>query len=291
MATNPLDRSLDDLIASKPKPQKQAPAKARSSAPIAKPNLRQPQPHHFVAKDNHGGAAVQFRSQPSNGGRGGGDGGILTRLGGGGGASSPSVTISNLLPTILPSDVSELCQTIGPVKTVNFVYDAHGKSTGRVEVVFGRFADAKSCVSRFNDVPLDGRPMKVVLTNGGGAGGGNDVPEHAGGFGGGRGGGYDEGGRGQGHSFTVRMGGGDFHGGRGDRGGFDSGRGGRDDFRGGGQGYGGGRGGGGGGGGGGRGGGGRGGGGRGGGGRPPREDKAPPVDLDKQMEDYMAKRA
>ena len=172
-AVNPLDVSLDTLLAAKPKREhkkKDVPHKSgggRGGGGIVKANVRQnQQPIQHVIRQN----VVEPRTSASSraqGGGGGANSAILGRLGG-----TPSVTISNLLPTILPSDISELCLTIGEVQSVNFCYDSAGRSTGKVEVTFAKMADAKSCVSRFHDVPLDGKAMKVALTNsvGGGAG-------------------------------------------------------------------------------------------------------------------------
>ena len=88
---------------------------------------------------------------------------ILNRLGNNA-VSGTSVMISNLNTDILPSDISELCVTIGSVKSVNFQFDAQGNSAGKAEVTFAKRSDAVSCVQKFNGVPLDGRPMEVKLS-------------------------------------------------------------------------------------------------------------------------------
>ena len=63
-------------------------------------------------------------------GSGIGSGSIFDRLGNNA-ASGTSVTIQKLNKDILPSDVSELCLTIGEVKSVNMQYDSAGKGTDR----------------------------------------------------------------------------------------------------------------------------------------------------------------
>lgn len=88
---------------------------------------------------------------------------IFDRLGGGS-ASGTSVTIQKLNKDILPSDISELCVTIGEVKSVSMQYDSAGESTGRANVTFSKRSDAVSCVQRFHNVALDGTPMQVQLT-------------------------------------------------------------------------------------------------------------------------------
>ena len=193
-AVNPLDVSLDTLLAAKPKRdnKKDVPHKSgggRGSGGVVKANVRQnqqPRLQQVVRQNVVERTSASSRSQGvGGGGRNGGGGGassaILGRLGG-----TPSVTISNLLPTILPSDISELCLTIGDVQSVNFCYDSAGRSTGKVEVTFAKMDDAKSCVSRFHDVPLDGKAMKVALTNSAGGGasvasGGGMFSKHGGG--------------------------------------------------------------------------------------------------------------
>ena len=167
-APNPLDVSLDSLIANKPKPErkpKEAPFKKSAGRGVgAKPNLRQPRPQDFKPLGGGGGGGrggggppLQFHSN-SGAGNGGviGDVEILKRLGG----NSASVTISNLLPTILPSDISELCLTIGEVKNVNFHYDSMGRSTGKADVVFVKFADAKVTSNR-TEQAQEAQPLTI----------------------------------------------------------------------------------------------------------------------------------
>jgi RNA recognition motif-containing protein len=79
-------------------------------------------------------------------------------------ASGTSVTISNLNPDITAQDISELCATVGSVKSVMMQFDSAGRSTGTAEVVFERRSDAMTCVTKFNKVNLDNTPMSVSLT-------------------------------------------------------------------------------------------------------------------------------
>ncbi|KAF8972364.1 hypothetical protein BGZ46_010144 [Entomortierella lignicola] len=43
------------------------------------------------------------------------------------------------------------------------MYDQNGKSSGTAVVHFTRVGDAAVAYSKFNDVPLDGRPMKIEI--------------------------------------------------------------------------------------------------------------------------------
>jgi THO complex subunit 4 len=53
---------------------------------------------------------------------------------------------------------------MGALKKVSLSFDATGKSKGVAEVVFVRRPDAISAVRKYNNVQLDGRPMKMEMT-------------------------------------------------------------------------------------------------------------------------------
>ena len=196
-----LDLPLDQIIAAKQKAQKKPPSKVRAAAATSRPKVVKAT---AASSKKAGGKASSVkmtnvrpvlsqsqtsRSNPSTSrsnpitSRSASSASILSRLGNGGGGNvegGTTVTISNLHAEILPSDVSELCATIGSVKKLDMHFDARGTSTGVVDVVFHQRSVALKCVEKFHDVPLDGRKMAVRLaeevTRGGGgghAGGGN----------------------------------------------------------------------------------------------------------------------
>ena len=77
--------------------------------------------------------------------------------------SGTSVTISNLNGEISIADLSELCSTIGEVKSVDLdiVSRPGAKKSGRV--LFARRSDAVTCVTKFNGLTLDGTPIRLFL--------------------------------------------------------------------------------------------------------------------------------
>ncbi|CAL5322454.1 unnamed protein product [Camellia sinensis] len=56
-----------------------------------------------------------------------------------------------------------LFSEVGEVKRHSIHYDRSGRSKGTAEVVFTRQSDALTAVERYNNVQLDGKPMKIEL--------------------------------------------------------------------------------------------------------------------------------
>ncbi|XP_068663640.1 THO complex subunit 4D-like isoform X2 [Aristolochia californica] len=71
--------------------------------------------------------------------------------------------VSNLDVGVTNEDVKELFSEIGELKRCALHYDRHGRSNGSAEVVFMRRIDALAAVKRYNDVQLDGKPMKIEV--------------------------------------------------------------------------------------------------------------------------------
>lgn len=53
---------------------------------------------------------------------------------------------------------------MGPLKKASLSFDANGRSKGQAEIIFIRKNDAVVAMKRFNDVSLDGRPMRLEFT-------------------------------------------------------------------------------------------------------------------------------
>ncbi|XP_038691987.1 THO complex subunit 4B-like isoform X2 [Tripterygium wilfordii] len=60
------------------------------------------------------------------------------------------------IPSVLFSDV-------GVLKSYGIHYDRTGRSVGTAEVVFLRQTDALAAISKYNNHPLDGKPLKIEL--------------------------------------------------------------------------------------------------------------------------------
>ncbi|GER55161.1 RNA-binding (RRM/RBD/RNP motifs) family protein [Striga asiatica] len=132
--------------------------------------------------------------------------------------------ISNLDYGVSNEDIMELFAEVGDLKRCNVDYDRTARSKGTAEVVFSWRQDALAAIKKYNNVQLDGKPMKIELvgTNIPTAGGArlptagafrdpNAVPprQGRGGFGrprgGGRGRGFGRGGRGLGKSRGEKI--------------------------------------------------------------------------------------
>ncbi|XP_048140472.1 THO complex subunit 4D-like isoform X4 [Rhodamnia argentea] len=71
--------------------------------------------------------------------------------------------VSNLDYGVTNEDIRELFSEIGDVKRYAVHYDKNGRPSGSAEVVYTRRSDAFAALKRYNNVLLDGKPMKIEI--------------------------------------------------------------------------------------------------------------------------------
>ncbi|WJX32150.1 hypothetical protein P8452_20514 [Trifolium repens] len=71
--------------------------------------------------------------------------------------------VSNLDRGVTNEDIRELFSELGDLKRYAVHYDKNGHPTGSAEVVYNRRSDAFAALKRYNNVLLDGKPMKIEI--------------------------------------------------------------------------------------------------------------------------------
>ncbi|KAG2299734.1 hypothetical protein Bca4012_011414 [Brassica carinata] len=157
-----LDMSLDDMIAKNRKSRGSGPARGSGSGsgsgpirrnnPNRKSNRSAPYqsakaPESTWEHDMYSSEGFPSRSTRSSAG-------IET---------GTKLYISNLDYGVMNDDIKELFAEVGELKRYTVHFDRSGRSKGTAEVVYSRRGDAIAAVKKYNDVQLDGKPMKIEI--------------------------------------------------------------------------------------------------------------------------------
>mmetsp|Transcript_13085 Transcript_13085/g.19730 ORF Transcript_13085/g.19730 Transcript_13085/m.19730 type:complete len:305 (+) Transcript_13085:44-958(+) len=177
---NPIDCSLDDIIAAKRKAGRGGRGNRGSKRDggggrggmhvVRKPTITKTKTRSTVTVTRKPVVVKKSQATQSNIlSRVSKPASILDRLGTSAapGKSGTWVTIANLNANIRSGDIAELCGTIGEVKEVEIKSNRSGQSQGVAEVLFARRSDANNAVMKFHGLTLDGTPMKVSLSGDG----------------------------------------------------------------------------------------------------------------------------
>ncbi|XP_065868713.1 THO complex subunit 4A-like [Euphorbia lathyris] len=98
-------------------------------------------------------------------GRGSGsfNGSRMSGAAAGGIMTGTKIYISNLDYGVSTEDIRELFSVVGDLKRCAVHYDEIGRSNGSGEVVYTRKSDAFAAIKKYNNVILDGKPMKLEI--------------------------------------------------------------------------------------------------------------------------------
>lgn len=73
------------------------------------------------------------------------------------------VFVGNLVYSVSEQDIKELFSSCGSLAGYAIHFDNSGRSLGTGEVVYKHRQDAEKAMQRYNNVALDGRPMKLEM--------------------------------------------------------------------------------------------------------------------------------
>eukprot|EP01107_Rhizomastix_libera_P015187 TRINITY_DN544_c6_g1_i1.p1 TRINITY_DN544_c6_g1~~TRINITY_DN544_c6_g1_i1.p1 ORF type:complete len:300 (-),score=79.59 TRINITY_DN544_c6_g1_i1:68-895(-) len=76
-----------------------------------------------------------------------------------------SITVDNLDFNVIENDLRAVFRDFGPILSAKLVKDKNGHSLGIAEVIFKQREKAVAALRKYNGVTLDGRPMKITLSN------------------------------------------------------------------------------------------------------------------------------
>ncbi|XP_060175447.1 THO complex subunit 4A-like [Lycium barbarum] len=88
---------------------------------------------------------------------------LMKMAGGGDHVHGTKLFVSNLDYGVTNDDIRLLFSDVGELKEYALHYDNSGRSKGTAEVVFTYASGALAAIKRYNNIQLDGRPMKIEV--------------------------------------------------------------------------------------------------------------------------------
>ncbi|XP_059660715.1 THO complex subunit 4A-like [Cornus florida] len=153
-----LDMSLDDLIKNNKKSGGRGRGRASGPGPARRfPNrgANRTTPYATAKAPESAWQHDMFASDQAMGGQVSGRASSIE--------TGTKLYVSNLDYGVSNEDIKELFSEVGDLKRYSIHYDRSGRSKGTAEIVFSRRQDAVAAVKRYNNVQLDGKPMKIEI--------------------------------------------------------------------------------------------------------------------------------
>lgn len=138
-----MDKSLDEIIASRPKTRRAPPRRQSAKAQVLG-TTTSPVTRARAAPVANGAKAAPGSTAPQ---------------------PADKIIVSNLPPDVNEGQIRELFQTtVGPLRDVTLHYDNKGVSKGVAAVHFSRKGDGTKAYQQYNNRLIDGkRPMKIEI--------------------------------------------------------------------------------------------------------------------------------
>eukprot|EP01137_Pigoraptor_chileana_P026518 Opistho-2@7912 len=161
-----LDKPLEDLIAASRKDRSSSGGRrGRGRGALSgRQNNTRSAPYEKPRRDS-GNAEGDWHHDRFQG-EGNGNGGNRRVADARSSIGSAKILISNLDAGVTDQDIQDIFSSVGTVRKAFVHYDRSGRSVGTAEVTFGNAAGARDAIAKYNNVPLDGKPMQIAVVGG-----------------------------------------------------------------------------------------------------------------------------